>query len=361
MAKDKIGPNQPCPCGSGQKYKKCCFLKGGRPATRLSPPTRPSPPRPRSYDEVAAANGIPPYAVARIVQERYFDGGLSIRPVLIADVRELSTEEIVSGLHALGIDQTQESFVDAARGHRYAWLLSVPWRLHIPLENTEDSNFAALAVCELWKRWCPDRPSVEMVDDWMHAGYECLEDGEEAEAYEHWWRVWEVVNAWLEPEMRTFEAAERKMRFSQSLLNWFQDFAGYWSNIVRDSPSAGERGLSFLRACLAQFPDEDPDILRSIRSDLAQLLCTLGQWEEGRALFEDMIAKEPRAAGPYAVFSDQLLFRATTPVEAQAAIDVLQRAKDAKVEDARDWDIDRRLQHAKERLRSMKERGADGA
>jgi preprotein translocase subunit SecA len=25
---DKIGRNDPCPCGSGKKYKKCCYLKG---------------------------------------------------------------------------------------------------------------------------------------------------------------------------------------------------------------------------------------------------------------------------------------------------------------------------------------------
>ena len=23
----KVGPNDPCPCGSGKKYKKCCGLK----------------------------------------------------------------------------------------------------------------------------------------------------------------------------------------------------------------------------------------------------------------------------------------------------------------------------------------------
>ena len=23
--KEKIGPNDPCPCGSGKKYKKCCM------------------------------------------------------------------------------------------------------------------------------------------------------------------------------------------------------------------------------------------------------------------------------------------------------------------------------------------------
>ena len=26
-ATKKVGPNDPCPCGSGQKYKKCCMQK----------------------------------------------------------------------------------------------------------------------------------------------------------------------------------------------------------------------------------------------------------------------------------------------------------------------------------------------
>jgi len=26
-AKDKVGRNDPCPCGSGKKYKKCCGAK----------------------------------------------------------------------------------------------------------------------------------------------------------------------------------------------------------------------------------------------------------------------------------------------------------------------------------------------
>ena len=26
-AETKAGRNEPCPCGSGKKYKKCCFLK----------------------------------------------------------------------------------------------------------------------------------------------------------------------------------------------------------------------------------------------------------------------------------------------------------------------------------------------
>jgi len=31
-AQPKIGPNEPCPCGSGKKYKKCCGAPNARPA-----------------------------------------------------------------------------------------------------------------------------------------------------------------------------------------------------------------------------------------------------------------------------------------------------------------------------------------
>jgi uncharacterized protein YecA (UPF0149 family) len=27
---DKVGRNDPCPCGSGKKYKHCCFPKFGQ-------------------------------------------------------------------------------------------------------------------------------------------------------------------------------------------------------------------------------------------------------------------------------------------------------------------------------------------
>lgn len=32
---DKLGPNDPCPCGSGKKYKKCCMLRENAPDPRM--------------------------------------------------------------------------------------------------------------------------------------------------------------------------------------------------------------------------------------------------------------------------------------------------------------------------------------
>jgi hypothetical protein len=31
---ERIGRNDPCPCGSGKKYKQCCLLKAKTPAGR---------------------------------------------------------------------------------------------------------------------------------------------------------------------------------------------------------------------------------------------------------------------------------------------------------------------------------------
>ena len=33
----KIGRNEPCPCGSGKKYKKCCLLKNKQPSSSVLP------------------------------------------------------------------------------------------------------------------------------------------------------------------------------------------------------------------------------------------------------------------------------------------------------------------------------------
>ena len=30
LARGRVGRNEPCPCGSGKKFKKCCYTGGAR-------------------------------------------------------------------------------------------------------------------------------------------------------------------------------------------------------------------------------------------------------------------------------------------------------------------------------------------
>jgi Tfp pilus assembly protein PilF len=41
------GRNDPCPCGSGKKYKKCCLVKDEAAAAAARPPPPPPAPKPR--------------------------------------------------------------------------------------------------------------------------------------------------------------------------------------------------------------------------------------------------------------------------------------------------------------------------
>ena len=48
----KPGRNDPCPCGSGKKFKKCCLERYEEPASdaqETTPPSRPAPPEPVAF------------------------------------------------------------------------------------------------------------------------------------------------------------------------------------------------------------------------------------------------------------------------------------------------------------------------
>jgi len=70
----KVGRNDPCPCGSGRKYKKCC-LNGNRPTLRRER----VPPRPKS------AQGSHPFIP---VNEPQFEQKATVDAMRNAGVRE---------------------------------------------------------------------------------------------------------------------------------------------------------------------------------------------------------------------------------------------------------------------------------
>ena len=64
---DKIGRNEPCPCGSGKKYKKCCLsqaapapvgIERARMDVTSPPDSRPAP-----------FAGMHPYVIAKLFED----------------------------------------------------------------------------------------------------------------------------------------------------------------------------------------------------------------------------------------------------------------------------------------------------
>ena len=353
----KIGRNALCPCGSGKKYKKCCLGKeeplGS--VTESGVPALPTGASPSNLAAPGSSAEMSPYAVAKLFEESEHFTRMQHREPKRADqfhtpskVAAMSTEEIVDRLRKLGVDATRGAYLASAKGRTSAWSLSGPWReasLTKPLSRHDD-DFLGLAACELWRRYCPERPSIEMLDDEMQAGYRRSMEGEAAQACAHWARVWKTIRERLRPEMRTIDDAVAVFSGTQSLYNWIQDYLIKLQNVAVDQRSYAETGVRFCEEVLAQFPDEDELFLINFRSDMGDLLCLAGETERGERVFLELTRDYPDNAAGYACLADLLGYGPTPGSEAidrQRAQRVLEEALARPVTDAADYDLELRL------------------
>ena len=353
----KIGRNALCPCGSGKKYKKCCLGKE-EPLGSVTESGVPAVPTGASSFNLAALGSpveMSAYVVAKLFEEsEQFARMQRSEPERARQfytprkVAALSTEEIVDRLRKLGVDATRGAYLTQAKGRTSAWALSKPWReasLTKPL-SPHDDDFLGLAACELWRRYCPERPSIEMLDDEMQAGYRQSMEGEAARACTHWARVWETIRERLRPEMRTINDAVAVFSGMQSLYNWMQDYLLKLRNVAVDQRSYAETGVRFCEEVLAQFPDEDELFLINFRSDMGELLGLAGEPERGERVFLELIRDYPDKAVGYACLADLLAYGPTPgsdAIDRQRAQRVLEEALARPVTDAADYDLALRL------------------
>lgn len=108
-APGEVGPRQPCPCGSGRRYKACHGAAGGAPAVFVA---RPFEGLPSECDIVAMRELVPAATAPLTLAEGVGDG----RPVQLCSLLPMAAPAMVreSGQIWLGL-QVQHNFGDPAR------------------------------------------------------------------------------------------------------------------------------------------------------------------------------------------------------------------------------------------------------
>jgi len=346
----KISRNQPCPCGSGKKYKKCCLDKDEQERASKSRNT-PGP----AADGLDTAAGLPPYAAARLFEESEAFAEMKRRQPAMARLfwtpsrtPALETEELVEGLRKLGIDASRNAYLELAINRFSAWSLSEVWRSEAtkPLSRHED-DFLGMAACELWKRYCPDRPSIEMLDDWMQEGYRLMMDGNGPQACDRWSAVWEVIRSRLRPDMRTCDDARAIFDGTQLLFNWVQDFALELHNAALDNACYADLGVQLCEDVLQQFPGESELFLLNFRADLGEFYYLARRDEQGERVLLELIRDYPDRAAGYARLADILAHGARkgeTAIDPLRAQTILEDALARPVTDASEYDLENRLE-----------------
>lgn len=351
LANKKIGRNDPCLCGSGVKYKKCCLAT--QEAARLAAPPVVEHQPPDGYgslpDWVACTPAVivslvegklspgrgtltdaqarmyaTPYGVAKLAADpRSAFGNARLRQLIERHVRDdmtpaacaaLSTEAIEELLVRHGVRHSRERFLELAAGRTSAWSISEAWveqdALRLTEHATDDAaarlsrDVLGLAACELWRRWLPERPSIEMLDDWMQEGYRLREQGHLTEACDRWWQLWCALAPRFPPELRSSNDTSAVFFGLQFLTNWVQDLQEELSAEATHDRRYAEYGRALCERWLAQFPD-DSDLMRfNFQRALASFNAWLGRVAEAAQLLNDAIERWPENPWTYIAAAD---------------------------------------------------------
>jgi hypothetical protein len=108
-------------------------------------------------------------------------------------VRALSTEIMLERLAGIGVVVSTDAFVAQARAEHAASAVAEAWRagLGISPRDVRTDDFLGRAARVLWERLLPERPSFEMLDERMQAGYAAFWGNDVVGACDHWLAVWE--------------------------------------------------------------------------------------------------------------------------------------------------------------------------
>lgn len=343
----KVGRNDRCPCGSGLKYKKCC-LETDRSAQKVGGGERE--PFLGLHAAYPNTHGALPYVLTKLFASsdefeamKWTDPEKARTYWIPARLASMETEEIVARLTDLGVDGSKDEYLSRIGDRTSAWDVSSEWLQDVRHRLSDrEQDFLGLASCELWKRYRPEYPSVEMLDDWMQEGYDFALDGHAEKACDRWWQVWETIRARLTPDITTIAGADAVFEGTQTVEDWIHDF----DEALLNAPSAANMGIRFLEDVLDRFPGEPETVRIGCLTDLGQLYCRAGRFEEGERLLADIIETHPDAAIGYARLSDVLLDKATrdgSHVDRERARKVLEAALARPVADAEDYDLEVRL------------------
>jgi hypothetical protein len=146
---------------------------------------------------------------------------------LLSDARKLSDEDLLGKLQSMSLSFDRESLAryrsESASAEEIFEHLSP--QVELPAtRNPMERDWLWLSLAVLWERWCPEEPSMEMLDDQIHEGYGLLERGNLSGAVTTWLTAWESYVRIAERfQLTPIDAFDKRFRGTQSIYNWVQD------------------------------------------------------------------------------------------------------------------------------------------
>ncbi len=179
-----------------------------------------------------------------------------------------------------------------------------------------ESDWIWICVATLWRRWFPDQPSFEELDDKMQVGYELLKSSGAVAACRIWLEAWnDVLRVMDKAGIESIEEFDERCRGTQSLFNWIQDLESELWNAGLDDRQFLSARIALCEEGLRRFPSDDALLLENRRRALAESYFELGEVEKAEALYREWLAADPCWGWGWIGWSDCYRFTRTEQVD----------------------------------------------
>jgi tetratricopeptide (TPR) repeat protein len=175
-----------------------------------------------------------------------------------------------------------------------------------------ESDWIWICVATLWRRWFPEQPSFEELDDKMQAGYELLKSSGAVAACRVWLEAWDDVLRLLDKAgIDSIEEFDERFRGTQSLFNWIQDLEDeLWNAGLEDRQFLTAR-VAVCEEGLRRFRTDDELLTENRRRALAESYYELGETDKAESLYRDWLKLDPRWGWGWIGWSDCYRFTRT--------------------------------------------------
>lgn len=235
--------------------------------------------------------------------------------ILMADMRNMSDEDILAKLSSMGLRIDKGVFGEQCINHTSANDLSHWFEKdrNVKLEGF-DEDWVWQGIVVLWERWFPEIMNFEMLDDRMQKGYELLykkqDDGRLGnnlyEALEVWGQTWEIIKDMMDKHgFNSLESFDYAFGGSQSIFNWSMDYDGALENAIFQNLEFAQTRIDFCTEYIERYEDKDEHNITEMARAIADTYFRLGNIDKGEELFKAYLKDDPAWGWAWIGWSDQ--------------------------------------------------------
>lgn len=224
------------------------------------------------------------------------------------DAQNLSDEDLLVKLHSFGISLDRATLGQLCDEALSAEEIVRPFLEQSDFKTKRESlegDWVWICFVSLWQRWFPHKPSFEMLDDKMQAGYERRQAEDQLGACRLWLQAWnDVLHILDKANIKSIAEFDNRFGGTQSLFNWIQDLEMELWNAGLEDEQFLEARITLCEEGLRRFEPDDDLMTENWRSALAESYFKLGDTAKADALYSEWLNADPQWGWGWIGWSD---------------------------------------------------------